>query len=1062
MHQRALDRNLTRGEAEPAGNVVVLHGSMGAALARAAEKEGDRPSLIWLQALPLISGGVANLALDPTGERERDPGCRVQTAGILKRYYGELLMHLSQRWRVQAFAYDWRKDLRTSADELAAAIERWFPAEPVHLVAHSMGGLVARAFVAAHPEQWAAMCDGSPDKPGPRGGRLIMLGVPNQGSYDVPRGIAGLEEHVRLLALADLRLGLAEVREVLNTFPGTFQMLPSPAVPGAEPLYLADTYDGAAVSQRHLDAAKAVHELLAPVADPARMVAVAGSGQRTVVGLDTAGVGDPSAYQYGTDGDGRVPHALGDLPGVTRYFAPVSHGALTSDAAVLDAVGDLLLGGRTKRLKTKPPASRGGGDPASLRATAEREAAEDEARMRESMRRLGSRDDGTLGRGDPPASAPVAVSEQERHVEDLVVRDWLGLRPAAGETEPGGGRPVRKAKPPAIEIGLWNGNVGQAHTAPALAGFKPDVIAVGHYEGVQPQAAEAALDFALSEAAPRGAPAGLPHEGLIAHLSLRGTITGQLGQPFVLPDPRRRAGGRLIMLAGMGVPGRFGTGELTLVARELCWAAGRIGRRHVAAVLIGAGTGNLPPADAITAWMRGIAQALNGQIADSAVRAVTFVEFDARRLHEIDEALGVAQRRMAEEQRLIARYTPADAATKEKWRRRALATDLEAARRRWREGAERDHKTQQAPARITITREGATYRFGAITAKAAIPEREVPLDPNLVKEANDQLAAEPDATRRREHGRYLSRLLFPGDLGPQLSGSPVILMLDSTTARIHWELVTRADAMPSTTPEDSPDWLNSHLGIGAAVTRQLRTAFAPPPEPPPPPERLLRVLVIADPAEDAHLPGAEEEGIKVAELFEKANRAGEPPRVEVVALLGPREATRTAVLEQLILKRFHVLHFAGHCFYDAKDPAGSGWIFTGGQTIAARELRRIDRVPEFVFSNACESGITPDRSGRRSAALAPSFAESFFARGVGNFVCTAWPVDDHGARLFATTLYRSLLGQSDEPQPMFKAMSGAREEVAGASGGGARSWGAYQHYGDPLFRLFSTQATVGR
>src|SRR5918999_5020784 len=80
------------------------------------------------------------------------------------------------------------------------------------------------------------------------------------------------------------------------------------------------------------------------------------------------------------------------------------------------------------------------------------------------------------------------------------------------------------------------------------------------------------------------------------------------------------------------------------------------------------------------------------------------------------------------------------------------------------------------------------------------------------------------------------------------------------------------------------------------------------------------------------------------------------------------------------------------------------------QRLSANELNRIDRVPKFVFSNACESGITPDRSRERSVDLAPSFAEAFFARGVANFVCTAWPVDDAAARVFALTLYSDLLG----------------------------------------------------
>jgi hypothetical protein len=97
--------------------------------------------------------------------------------------------------------------------------------------------------------------------------------------------------------------------------------------------------------------------------------------------------------------------------------------------------------------------------------------------------------------------------------------------------------------------------------------------------------------------------------------------------------------------------------------------------------------------------------------------------------------------------------------------------------------------------------------------------------------------------------------------------------------------------------------------------------------------------------------------------------------------------------------------------------------------------------------------------------LAPNFAESFFARGVSNFVCTAWPVDDFAARQFALTLYGGLLGlrrQDGEYErgpilPMHSAMMAARRAIATTSSG-ARTWGAYQHYGSPFLRLFDPSA----
>jgi CHAT domain-containing protein len=187
-------------------------------------------------------------------------------------------------------------------------------------------------------------------------------------------------------------------------------------------------------------------------------------------------------------------------------------------------------------------------------------------------------------------------------------------------------------------------------------------------------------------------------------------------------------------------------------------------------------------------------------------------------------------------------------------------------------------------------------------------------------------------------------------------------------------------------------------------------------------------------------------------LFEEFADSGN--NVEVARLFGPSEATRVAVLDKLINQRFDLLHYAGHCFYNADDPPRSGWLFSHEEVLSAHELGRIDRIPRFVFSNACESGITPDRADQRSAGLAPSFAEAFFARGVSNFICTAWPVDDAAALAFSLRVYRGLLGLlSSGAEPLHEAIKAARIEIATMGDGGRATWGAYQHYGDPHFRL---------
>src|SRR5512146_3300143 len=175
MHALAA-RQPVRG-ATKRGNLVVLHGIMGGELL--AVDRGGVQDRVWLNLLRLIGGCFERLTLDAAGVGPADAKWDVRASGILKKYYGDQLLYLSQEWNVRAFWYDWRLDLKTAAAALDQQLTGWFGARaPVHLVAHSMGGLVARAFIRWHPEHWQGMA-------GAHGGRLLMLGTPNYGSFSV-------------------------------------------------------------------------------------------------------------------------------------------------------------------------------------------------------------------------------------------------------------------------------------------------------------------------------------------------------------------------------------------------------------------------------------------------------------------------------------------------------------------------------------------------------------------------------------------------------------------------------------------------------------------------------------------------------------------------------------------------------------------------------------------------------------------------------------------------------------------------------------------------------------
>lgn len=1074
-----------RGTRNVRGNVVVIHGIMGGELTATGPQGGNRH--IWAKPLRILAGDLARLRLDADGVADHEAGSNILATGIMKKFYGDLLFTLSREWNVRAFWFDWRKDLETAAHSLNAEIAQWIGDAPAHIVAHSMGGLVARTMIMNHAERWKVMR-----------GRLIMLGTPNHGSFAIPQVITGRDQMVRLLALADLHHNSRELQDIFNTFVGSYQMLPSPRVmPRLEKLYDSKTYGSLNVPQRHLDRARKHHDLLWDVVEPERMVYIAGYNHPTFSDIsDWNRLGDDSGYAVTRRGDGRVPHRLGLLEHETRgkvptYYVEEGHGPLTESQEILGALRELLETGETATLATTLPASVRGRESEEDRARARAEILVQEQADEALVARLKER----LGAQRGAAGEAGTISEDERRLEEALLESFLGrgvtgtegtssLRPLTGGMDQAPALPPQPPVP--IEIALVRGSIGEAHEL-GTDGPPVDALAVGHYIGVKCVGAELALDKEISKALPG---TKLMDNGdvpeaclIITQYTQRGIFKGELGEPFLLQDPRAPAD-RVIAVGGMGRPGRFGEPELTVLARELCWSLGRLGKRHLATVLIGAGNGNIQEREAIKGWLRGIAQALGSTVEDDGTRLqrVTFVEYDPRKIVTLQNAILAEAERM--KNHLAISYTPIDDGTLDAYREEGLdysRQELEEAYNKERERSDRARaggpafdpaeEIREEPTRLTLELDRDTYRFGAITASASVPERAIPLDPALVTEANDELAAASVLDKQFEQGRFLEQLLLPGDLRAHLTGNaPLVLMLDSTTARVHWEMLaqpdpfrSRADGGDTERPEDTQ---RRFLGTSRGLTRQLRTTFAPPPEPPPPPRRVLRVLVVADPAEDAPLPGAEAEGREVARLFNEFNTVygdEKGSRVEVTTLFGPREGKRTNVLRELMNRSYDVLHFAGHCVYDPEEPAASGWIFTGGKRLSAKELNRIDRIPKFVFSNACESGITPDRSDKRAAELAPSFAEAFFARGVANFVCTAWPVDDEAAVTFARRLYEGLLGldTKDRFEPMHLAMQQARLAIVAAGApGGARTWGAYQHYGNPHFRFFFDPSQV--
>jgi pimeloyl-ACP methyl ester carboxylesterase len=1078
MHRLAHATVARSQAAQPKGNVVVIPGFLGSELTAFIPGGGQEP--IWLNVQRLASDGFDRLrigdgvSLDPDSEH-------VEASGVLKRNYGELLLALAARWNVQSFAYDWRKDLNASADRFDAWLACKFNGQPVHLVAHGSGGLVARAFIARHPERWESMRDKNGPGPGQRGGRLVMLGTPNRGSMMTVQALAGVAGFVTKLGTLKGLRDRDELLKVVLSFPGLYQLLPATnAFPGADRLYRGRTYSNLAsvnveVPQRHLKAALKFRESLRVPIGLDRTHVILGYGQPTYCGIkDFNKLDQLDAYLATGRGDGVVALDMARLDGASTYFIAEEHAGLTSNREVLAAIDELLSRGCTERL---------GPDPRPF----------DDSRIADLMAQAHERDVRRweeLTRQVQLTGGEASSRSSDRHFEESLTRDLLSPRQIITRRAP---LPSVMMKHPRVELALGNDHIASLNCdryRTRRSDRPVDAIAVGHYLGVKPSGSERELDAAISRAILDLAPEQPIKESdlVLTQYSERGILKGELGQPFFLPDPRDHTGNRIIAIAGMGVPGRFGWPELTVLARELIWSVGRLGKRHLAIASVGTRFSTVPLADTIAAWIRGLKNAVTGAI-ESEVRHIerlTILLQDPRLMEAAHDAVLSEIRQLEDRRRLEIEFEPFDPEELNvyvhkglEWDEEELAEEL--SRRRLRITQTQD--PDPSPTRVTLALEGSSYHFGALTSEASVPERAVPLDPVLVQQANARLAAETDPDRQLSKGQFLQRLLVPDDLRLALkSAAPLIMMLDRETAKIHWEMVAQAepaasDSMPAEGEEsDDPfdrkfEYTDYFLGTSRGFTRQLRTTFAPPPEPPPPPRRVLRVLVVANPAADAPLPGAEREGHEVADAFEAFNAVYEDlceNRVDVCRLIGPEQASRTEVLEHLMLRRYDVLHFAGHCIYDEKSPQMSGWVFGRDQRISAYELNRVDRVPRFVFSNACESGVLSGSASPYSPGLAPSFAESFFLRGVSNFVCTAWPVDDTAALEFAQWVYFCLLGLRPHagpgpkftplaPLPMHAALRQARLRIAGQPHG-VQTWGAYQHYGNPYLRFFDPEA----
>ena len=310
--------------ADPRLAIIVVPGIMGSQLGitRPPPLPND---IVWIDPVDIQHGRLRTL---------RVPGAaRIVPLGVVLFSYLRLQLHLrAHGFAAEFFDYDWRLPVTELGARLAARL-REHPAPRLALIAHSLGGLVARATLALPGTDKVQ--------------RVLLLGTPNDGSFAAVQALRGTDAVVRKIArLAPADSAESLSAEVYSSFPSLYDLLPPGN--GRSTLFDAGSWPAAGPQPRAplLAQACAAHAQLAGADE--RFVSIAGVGQATVTALVLRA--DDFRYTITRAGDGTVPVSSAVLRGAPCFFARAAHSDLTRDRTVAAAVVDLLRRGTTARL----------------------------------------------------------------------------------------------------------------------------------------------------------------------------------------------------------------------------------------------------------------------------------------------------------------------------------------------------------------------------------------------------------------------------------------------------------------------------------------------------------------------------------------------------------------------------------------------------------------------------------------------------------------------------------------------------------------------------------------
>jgi hypothetical protein len=318
--------------AGPARTVILLPGILGSGL---RDEARFIPDLLWVDIAQLALGdGLDLLALDDDGRHDRSSSSRVMPTRPLRLFYDLLRFDLIARARVhvEPFAYDWRKGIDVSARELRNTIERLAAGRTdaqFSIVAHSMGGLVARRYAQLFPSE----ADG-------RISHAVFIAPPLAGSFAPAEVLSG--EH-DLIDRFDIVLPGAgpKLRRSFRTFRGFYELLPDPDLFECRALFDPATWGSSALTGLLADAEAFGMSLRGTDVLRPKTSIILGANRPTTGSVQT----NDGRLQFHANapGDGTVPASSAWSPGAMgHYLAHAEHSTMPLDADIREGVAWLV------------------------------------------------------------------------------------------------------------------------------------------------------------------------------------------------------------------------------------------------------------------------------------------------------------------------------------------------------------------------------------------------------------------------------------------------------------------------------------------------------------------------------------------------------------------------------------------------------------------------------------------------------------------------------------------------------------------------------------------------